>query len=80
MAKELDRAGIPTVLISTLVPLVESVGTNRVVTGKAIPHPLGDPSLPREHEKELRRRIVQRALDALQTETKEQIVLRPEDE
>lgn len=76
MAKEFERAGIPTALISTLVPVAQSIGPYRVVAGKAIPHPVGDPSLPRDEERRLRRSLVQLALDALQTETPEPIVLR----
>jgi glycine reductase complex component B subunit gamma len=68
MAKEFERAGVPTVFISTIVPLAASIGPNRLVPGKSIPHPLGDPSLSREEEKRFRRRIVLRALEALQTD------------
>lgn len=75
MTKEFERAGIPTVLISTIVPLAQSVGANRIVAGRAIPHPLGDPSLPPDQEKDLRRRMVRRALEALRTEAATGIVL-----
>jgi glycine reductase complex component B subunit gamma len=76
MAKEFERRGIPTVIISTIVPLAESIGANRIVPGKAIPHPLGDPALSRSEEKEFRRGIVRRALEALETEIQGQTVFR----
>ena len=76
MAKEFERQGIPTVFISTIVPLAESIGANRIIPGKAIPHPLGDPSLSRSEEKEFRRRMVRRALAALETEIEGQTVFR----
>ena len=76
MAKEFERQGIPTVFISTIVPLAESIGPNRIIPGKAIPHPLGDPALSRTEEKEFRRRMVRRALTALETEIEAQTVFR----
>jgi betaine reductase len=76
MAKEFERQGIPTAFISTIVPLAESIGANRIVPGRAITHPLGDPTLSRDEEKALRRGLVQRALDALQTEIQAQTVFR----
>ena len=76
MAKEFERQGIPTAFISTIVPLAESIGPNRIIPGKAITHPLGDPTLSRDRERALRRGLVQRALGALQTEIRAQTVFR----
>ena len=76
MAKEFERNGIPTAFISTIVPLAESIGPNRIIPGQAITHPLGDPMLSRPEEKALRRRLVRRALDALQTDIHVQTVFR----
>ncbi len=67
MAKELERSGIPTALVTPLVPLALAVGANRVVPGKAVTHPVGDPTLPREEELAFRRRLVERGLLAVQT-------------
>ena len=78
MAKEFERAGLPTALITTIVPLAQSIGPNRIVAGKAVPHPVGDPSLGRVEEKELRRRLIRKALEALQADSAEQLVLRVE--
>jgi len=76
MAKEFERRGIPTAIISTIVPLAESIGPNRIIPGKAITHPLGDPTLSPAEERALRRGLVRRALDALQTEISGQTVFR----
>jgi betaine reductase len=65
MAKELERAGIPTVLISSLVTIAQNVGATRIVAGLGIPHPLGDPRLSSEQQKKARRVLVERALTAL---------------
>jgi glycine reductase len=69
---ELERAGLPTVQVSTMTPVAVMVGANRIVPAAGIIHPLGNADLPPEEEKALRRRIVERALDALRTE-----VMRP---
>jgi glycine reductase len=74
MAKELERAGLPTAHVCSIVPISRTVGANRIVPAVAIPHPLGDPSLAPEAERALRRRIVERALAAVSTEIEEQTV------
>ena len=67
MAKEIERAGIPTVHICSIVPISKTVGANRIIPAVAIPHPLGDPKRSKEEEKALRRKLVEKALKALQT-------------
>jgi glycine reductase len=74
MVKEIERAGMPVVHICTIVPISMTVGANRIVPAVAIPHPLGDPSLPEPEEKALRKRLVATALEALQTGVKGQTV------
>lgn len=44
------------------------VGVNRIVQGRAVPNPVGDPSMGEAQEKELRREYVLRALELLQKE------------
>jgi glycine reductase len=68
MAKELERAGLPTVQVSTMTPVAVMVGANRIVPAAGIIHPLGSAELSPEDEKALRRRIVEKALQVLQTE------------
>jgi betaine reductase len=65
MVKELERAGLPTVHVCTIVPISLTVGANRIVPAVAIPHPLGNPALSKDKEKALRREIVLKALNAL---------------
>lgn len=74
MVKEIERAGIPVVHMCTIVPISLTVGANRIVPTIAIPHPLGDPSLSMEEEKDIRRKLLGKALKALQTEVSEQTV------
>lgn len=74
MAKELERAGIPTVHICTIIPISKTVGAPRIVPAVAIPHPLGDPRLSPAEERQLRRRLVERALAALQAKVEGQTV------
>ncbi len=74
MVKELERAGLPTVHVCSIVPISMTVGANRIVPAIAIPHPLGDPELTADGEFALRKQLVQRALVALQTDIVEQRV------
>jgi glycine reductase complex component B subunit gamma len=74
MVKEVERAGIPVVHMCTVVPISLTVGANRIVPAVAIPHPLGDPKLELKDEKALRRKLVEKALEALETEVDDQTV------
>lgn len=74
MVKEIERAGIPVVHMCTVTPISMTVGANRIVPTIAIPHPLGNPSLTMEEEKDIRRKLVGRALKALTTEVTEQTI------
>ena len=55
-------------------PISMTVGANRIVPAIAIPHPLGNPALDKDEEKELRRHIVEKALKALTTEVDGQTI------
>jgi glycine reductase len=72
--KELERAGLPTAHICTIVPISKTVGANRIVPAVAIPHPLGDPNKSLQREKVIRRQVVERALHALETDIEDQKV------
>ncbi len=74
MVKEIVRAGIPVVHMCTVTPISLTVGANRIVPTIAIPHPLGNPALEAAEEKELRRKLVEKALVALTTEVDDQTV------
>lgn len=58
----------------TVVPISLTVGANRIVPTIAIPHPLGNPTLTLEEERDIRRNLVGRALRALETEVSGQTV------
>ena len=60
--------------ICTITPISKTVGANRIVPAVAIPHPFGNPSLPHEEEKALRRSIVEKGLKALCTDIDEQTI------
>jgi glycine reductase len=72
MVKEFERAGLPTAHVCSIVPISKTVGANRIVPSIAIPHPLGDPTVSPDEEKALRKRLVERALEALETDIREQ--------
>ena len=67
MAKEVERAGIPTVLITSLSTVALKVGANRVLQGKRFSHPCGDPALKPEDERTWRLALLRTALRALAT-------------
>lgn len=74
MVKEIEKTGIPVVHMCTVVPISLTVGANRIVPTIAIPHPLGNPSLEKGEEKALRRKLVDKALHALETKIQDQTV------
>ena len=57
--------------ITSALPIAKMVGSNRVVLGAGIVHVTGDANLAPPDEKELRRKLVQQALDALRSEKKQ---------
>jgi glycine/betaine/sarcosine/D-proline reductase family selenoprotein B len=61
LAKEIERAGIPTVYVTALPTVATMIGANRIVRGPAITHPFG-------MDEDERRRIVERALELLETD------------
>ena len=66
--------GIPTVFVTALPTIAQMVGANRVLRGVSITHPTGDPSLAAGDELELRTRIVDRALEMLETDVEPRTV------
>ena len=61
LAKEIERVGIPAVYVTSLPTIATMIGANRIVRGPAITHPFG-------LSEDERRRIVERALEMLETE------------
>jgi glycine/betaine/sarcosine/D-proline reductase family selenoprotein B len=67
LAKEIERAGIPAVYVTSLPTVATMIGANRIVRGPAITHPFGLDEVER-------RRIVERALDMLETDVERNTV------
>jgi glycine/betaine/sarcosine/D-proline reductase family selenoprotein B len=61
LAKEIERVGIPVVYVTSLPTVAMMIGANRIVRGPAITHPFG-------LDAGERRRIVERALELLETD------------
>ena len=74
MVKEIEKKGIPVVHMCTVVPISLTVGANRIVPTIAIPHHLGNPAMTPEEEKEVRRKLLNKALHALSTPVEGQTV------
>ena len=57
--------------ITSAIPIAKMVGSNRLVLGNGIVHVVGDAKLSAEQEKEVRRQLVQKALNALEADKPE---------
>ena len=71
LVKEIERIGIPAVLVTTMVPIAKTVGANRIVQGIAITSPLGNPRISPSEEKTLRKAMVESVLRLLTDEMKD---------
>jgi glycine reductase complex component B subunit gamma len=58
------------VQITSALPIAKMVGSNRTVLGNGIVHVVGDVKVSAEDEKAVRRRLVQKALETLQSQEK----------
>lgn len=77
MSREIEKAaGIPVVQIATIVPIMKTVGSNRIVPGIAIPHPVGSPEISPEADKKTRRRLLEKALEAMTTPISQQTIFK----
>ena len=56
--------------ITAALPVAKMVGANRTVLGNGIVHVVGDAKVSPEKEKEVRRKLVEQALSALQSDEK----------
>ena len=54
-------------MLCNLTSIAERVGAPRIVPTRGIPFPAGDPSLEPEEERAWRRRLLERALEAVST-------------
>ena len=71
MVKEIERYGIPIVHMATITTISSSVGARRILPTVAIPYPTGNPNLPDVEEHDLRKSMVERAVNALATDIEE---------
>lgn len=74
MVKGIEAYGIPVVHMCTVVPISLTIGANRIIPAIGIPYPLGDPTQGEVESKQIRERLVERALKAIQTPVSEQTV------
>ena len=57
--------------ITAALPVAKMVGANRTVLGNGIVHVVGDASVSPEQEKQLRRRLIEKALEQLRSDDKQ---------
>jgi betaine reductase len=69
---EIEKSGLATAVVTALTSVALMVGPHRIVPGTGVANPLGNPALNTAKEKELRRSLVEKALEALQTDVAEQ--------
>jgi hypothetical protein len=55
------------VQITSALPVAKMIGANRLVLGNGIVNVVGDAGLGPDDEKKLRRQLIEKALDALQS-------------
>jgi betaine reductase len=68
IAKEIEREGIPTGIITAMVMVAQQAKASRIIRGVKIPYPCGDPDLSEKRDRLIRREIVKTALKALETD------------
>ncbi len=61
--------------MATITTISQSVGANRIVPTISIPYPVGNPDLG-EKEKDLRLKLVRKAVEALGTEVEESTIFK----
>ena len=74
LEKEIERAGIPTAQICTIVPIAQTVRANRIVKAIAIPHPVGVLGKSKEEEN-IRTMVVKHAIEAITSPVDTQLVI-----
>ena len=57
--------------ITAALPVAKMVGANRTVLGNGIVHVVGDAKATPEKEKEVRRKLIEQALEALASDEKQ---------
>jgi glycine reductase complex component B subunit gamma len=75
--KELEREGLPVAIVTAMADLARQVNASRITVGVKIAHPCGDPSVPVEEDRALRRAILCAALGTLEEPVATQVVVSP---
>lgn len=66
LQKEIEKVGIPAVLVTALPPAARVLNASRIVEGVRVTNPLGDPDASSAAvERAIRRDIVERCMQAL---------------
>jgi glycine/betaine/sarcosine/D-proline reductase family selenoprotein B len=65
MARALEEEGIPVAQLCTMVNVALGIGSSRVVPSRSVLYPTGDPELDIKGEQRLRRRLLEKALEAV---------------
>lgn len=65
--------------MTNLVTIAEQVGAPRIVPGRGIPYPSGDPNLPPDAERAWRRTLVEHALAAIATTVEQPTIFHVEE-
>lgn len=78
IAKEIEKEGIPVALITAMSMLGKQNGAGRVIAGAKISHPCGDPDLSAEADRALRKKYLECALGALETDVDSPTVFKPD--
>ena len=68
ISRELEREGITTAHVCTMINVSKDIGGNRIVPSRSVLFPTGDPELTPEGEKEIRQKIINVALKSIRTE------------
>ena len=58
-------------MITALASVAKTTLAHRIIEGKAVVNPTGDPQLPPAQEKQWRRSLVDKALDAIRNQVDE---------
>lgn len=78
ISKEIESLGIPVAFITAMTKIATHTRANRIVVGTKLPHPCGDPNLPPQADISMRKKIIECALEALQTEVPATRVFSPD--
>ena len=78
IAREIEKEGLPVAFITAMTLIGKQYGVSRTINGTKIPHPCGDPNLPGDADRALRREIVKCALDALQVDVSAPTIFVPD--